>query len=138
MGTWREELPVFNVSPEDVLRGLKRSKRLAKQDILASSKTPNPRYWTAHAEARRRVYDLLMEAIEREGLDSAYHLARRQFATLLETPADRRAEDPERNGEEQALRLFFAMLGLADQDVDALVHEVTPEAAPSSSSVAVN
>ncbi|HEY8497935.1 MAG TPA: hypothetical protein VIK90_01660 [Limnochordales bacterium] len=122
---------MFQVAPEDVLRGLKRFKRLAKQDILASSKTPNPQYWTRHAEARRKVYDLLTETIEREGLDAAFQLARRQLADLARAPKD----DPEHAGRAQALTLFFNVLGLSAEQTEALQHEAASDAASSSALV---
>lgn len=122
---------MFQVAPEDVLRGLKRFKRLAKQDILASSRTPNPQYWTRHAEARRKVYDLLMETIERQGLDAAYQLARQQFAELAQAPKD----DPEHVGQEQALTLFFGILGLTDQQLAELQQEVASDRAANSSAL---
>ena len=122
---------MFQVAPEDVLRGLKRFKRLAKQDILASSKTPNPQYWIRHAEARRRVYDLLMDTIEREGLDAAYQVARQQLAELSHAPKD----DPEFVGQKQALVLFFGMLCMTEQQVAELQQEAVAERAANSSAL---
>ncbi len=122
---------MFQVAPEDVLRGLKRFKRLAKQDILASSKTPNPQYWTRHAEARRKVYDLLMETIQREGLDAAYQLARQQLAELARAPRD----DAEHAGREQALTLFFSVVGLSPEETAQLQHEMAEDPAASSSAL---
>lgn len=122
---------MFQVAPEDVLRGLKRFKRLAKQDILVSSRTPNPQYWTRHAEARRKVYDLLMDAIEREGLDTAFHLARQQFAELARAPKD----DPEHVGQEQALTLFFSILGMTDERIAELQQEPASDRAANSSAL---
>src|SRR5690606_30278491 len=55
------------VSQEDVLRGLKKFKRLAKQDMLAGPKTANPGFWTAQAEARRLVYGELTDWVEHLG-----------------------------------------------------------------------
>ncbi|MEW6046375.1 MAG: hypothetical protein AB1609_07825 [Bacillota bacterium] len=125
---------MFQVSPEDVLRGLKRFKRLAKQDILAASKTPNPRFWNLHAEARRKVYDALMQAIEQAGLESAYELARRQFAELARPTRD----DPEQHGQEQALTLFFQMLGMTDEQIAALPQQEPVPQETANPSVAVN
>ncbi|HEY8426586.1 MAG TPA: hypothetical protein VIK73_11310 [Limnochordales bacterium] len=122
---------MFQVAPEDVLRGLKRFKRLAKQDILASSKTPNPQYWTRHAEARRKVYDLLMETIQREGLEAAYHVARQQLAELARAPKD----DADHAGREQALTLFFTVLGLSPEQTAELRQEMVEDAAANSSAL---
>ncbi len=110
---------MFEVSPEDVLRGLKRFKRLAKQDLLASGKTRNPDFWTVHAEARRRTYDLLMERIEQDGLQAAYQMACETYVKLpLLAP---QAEDhPEVRGQEQALDLFFEVLGLRASELARL------------------
>ncbi|NMB25620.1 MAG: hypothetical protein GX986_08815, partial [Firmicutes bacterium] len=94
------------VAKDDVLRGLKKFKRLAKQDLLASTLTSNPDFWKAQAEARRHKYDDLMELVEAKGVDLACKVAMSDYAKLplfdsLEGDA------PEIRGTEQALEMFF-------------------------------
>ena len=127
---------MFEVSPEDLLRGLKRCKRLAKQDLLASSKTPNPRYWTLQAEARRATYDLLMTRIRSHGWVAAYEMARQQYVQL---PLESRDADEEARvrGQEQALEMFFTMLGLDPADLQSL-REQRQQLPQAGSSYAVN
>lgn len=98
------------VAAEDVLKALKRFKRLAKQDILASERTPNPAFWREQAEVRRRVYDRLMEQVAAEGVAAAYEMAREAYAEL---PLLRDGESPSPavSGERQALELFFHIIG---------------------------
>ncbi|HHW15264.1 MAG TPA: hypothetical protein GXX28_10080 [Firmicutes bacterium] len=102
------------VDQDDVLRGLKRCKRLAKQAILASGRTADPSFWTTQAEARRTTYDDLMARIQREGIEPTYQAARSRYEQLTASLT------PHETGERQALEMFFTILGL----------NVTPPAAP--------
>lgn len=99
------------VAAEDVLKALKRFKRLAKQDFLASEQTPDPGFWRAQAESRRRVYDWLMQQVQDEGVARAYDEAVKAYTRL---PLHRATEGmtPEVAGERQALELFFGILGV--------------------------
>src|SRR5690554_8052643 len=49
------------LSSEEILRGLKHYRRIAKQDLLLASETDNPEAFRRHAEARRSVYSYLSE-----------------------------------------------------------------------------
>lgn len=95
---------------EDVLKALKRFKRLAKQDILASERTPDPAFWREQAEVRRRVYDRLMEQVAAEGVAAAYEKARVAYAELP-LLRDEGSLSPAVSGERQALELFFHIIG---------------------------
>lgn len=99
------------VAKEDVLRGLKKFKRLAKQDLLASSLTSNPDFWSVQAEKRRSTYSWLMDLVEEHGVDHAYHCAIKQYAglpILFGNPSL-----PEATGSKQALEMFFTIIGIA-------------------------
>lgn len=96
------------VDQDDVLRGLKRCKRLAKQALLASGLTANPSFWTAQAEARRLTYDNLMSKIEQGGVELTYTAARRRYEELTDSST------PEQTGERQALEMFFTIVGMGD------------------------
>src|SRR5690606_25999185 len=100
---------------EDVLRGLKKFKRLAKQDMLAGPKTANPGFWTAQAEARRLVYGELTDWVEHLGVEAAYEKALKAYAALpLSHAAERAGGEPEPGiaGREQAYEMFFTLLGI--------------------------
>ena len=99
------------VAKEDVLKGLKKFKRLAKQDLLVSQLTPDPTFWITQAEGRRATYAQLMDFIECHGLDHAYRYALQQYADrpILFTS---NKKDPEMTGKKQALEMFFTLLGV--------------------------
>lgn len=99
------------VAKDDVLRGLKRFKRLAKQDLLASSRTSDPAFWEAQAEARRATYTQLMEWIEEVGVEAACERALKEYAALPPVVSDGKT-DPVRSGTRQAFDLFFQLVGL--------------------------
>ncbi|MCK9222045.1 MAG: hypothetical protein PHV61_11770 [Limnochordia bacterium] len=99
---------MFIVDDEDVLRGLKKFKRLAKQDLLASSLTSDPEFWNEQAQARREMYDKLMLWIQEQGVDEAYRIARKEEASLPLV----NSKDAAVLGKQQALNMFFTILGV--------------------------
>lgn len=102
---------MFQVSKEDVLQGLKRFKRLAKQDLLASSLTSNPQFWSRQAEARRAMYTTLMNLVEEKGVELAYESARREYVSLPHFAFDDAESYPQDKGRAQALEMFFTLIG---------------------------
>lgn len=100
---------MLNISPGDVLKALKKCKRLAKQDLLASGLTSDPEFWREHAQARRATYDALMALIENEGVDAAHRYAVNESAALplLDSAGDTAAV----KGRRQALEMFFSIIG---------------------------
>lgn len=106
------------VRQDDVLRGLKKFKRLAKQDLLASPLTQDPGFWSAQAEARRAQYAEFMELVERRGVDAAYQVAVEGYAALPLVRVDGR--DPKLSGLEQAYEMFFAVLGIDQKEIARL------------------
>lgn len=110
---------MIQVAKEDVLRGLKKFKRLAKQDLLASDLMSDPEFWRVQAESRRRKYSELMESVKEKGVDMAYEIASQEYASLpLSDPA--KADTPEVKGTQQALEMFFTLLGLGEKAMAAL------------------
>jgi len=114
----------------EVLRALKKFKRLAKQDLLASAHTSNPEFWRGQAEARRAMYDRLMALVENEGVEAAYRIAVDEHAAL--PLLDSAEEAPDVSGKRQALEMFFTILGVPSpaegqdgQDDQAVVAEAT-------------
>ena len=99
------------VAKEDVLKGLKKFKRLAKQDLLVSQLTSEPVFWTKQAEGRRKTYDRLMEIIDDQGVDHAYKSALKLYAELPFVFTDKMKE-AEIIGTRQALEMFFTMIGV--------------------------
>ncbi|NMB38408.1 MAG: hypothetical protein GX994_02400 [Firmicutes bacterium] len=99
------------VAKEDVLKGLKKFKRLAKQDLLVSQLTSEPVFWTKQAEGRRKTYDRLMEIIDDQGVDHAYKSALKLYAELPFVFTDE-IEKAEIIGTSQALEMFFTMIGV--------------------------
>ncbi|NLK09153.1 MAG: hypothetical protein GX316_10745 [Firmicutes bacterium] len=114
------------VAKDDVLRGLKKFKRLAKQDLLASSLTSNPDFWEIQAEARRQKYDELMELVKTKGVDLACKLAMSDYAKLPLFDSDQK-EAPAVRGKEQALEMFFTLLGIGSEKVMSLRASITQQ-----------
>ncbi|NMB45134.1 MAG: hypothetical protein GX998_01860 [Firmicutes bacterium] len=110
---------MIQVAKDDVLRGLKKFRRLAKQDLLASSLTSNPDFWKAQAETRRQKYSDLMELVDEKGVDLAYEMAVQEYAKLPLFDPDQTVA-PEQRGLEQALEMFFTLLGIGSADMLAL------------------
>jgi hypothetical protein len=96
---------------EDVINGLKKCKRLAKQDLLASNLTSNPEFWNKQAETRRQTYSVLIDLVERKGIAAATDYALNSFAKL---PPDN-GDSPEIRGQRQALKMFFTILGFDER-----------------------
>ena len=93
------------LTTEEIVRGLKHYRRIAKQDVLRAPETPNPEVFRRHAEARREV-------AEREGPEAAVAYALELYRSLpfvTGTPED---QYPEIKGQENALENFFLMIGL--------------------------
>ena len=100
------------LTTEEIVRGLKHYRRIAKQDVLRAPETPNPEVFRRHAEARREVYAKLAEVAEREGAAAAVAYALELYRSLpfvTGTPED---QYPEIKGQENALENFFLMIGL--------------------------
>jgi len=116
---------MIQVAKDDVLRGLKKFKRLAKQDLLASSLTSNPTFWKTQAETRRQKYDDLMELVDEKGVDSAYEIAATEYARLPLFDSTQTVA-PELRGLEQALEMFFTLLGIEPKAMLAMRASNTP------------
>lgn len=97
---------------DEILRGLKHYRRIAKQDLLRAEQAEHPDAFRRHAEARREVYAALAE-IAAEGTPE--EVAREALSLYVAlpfvtgTPAD---EHVDVKGKENALENFFLMIGL--------------------------
>lgn len=94
---------------DDALKGLKRCMRLAKQDILLSGYTDDPRSWESQAIARQSIYQWLTKIIEEQGVDQAYLFARKRYDDLPHFLSD------EMIGQREALEVFFVLVGRNNQ-----------------------
>lgn len=103
---------MFQVNTEDVIRGLKRLKSLAKQDILISSRAPDPELWLKTATARKEKYEALIALIEEHGVQRAYQIALDDYVSLAGCLPDAGERSCCTSGEEQALEIFFRTLGV--------------------------
>ncbi|GAB5602592.1 hypothetical protein FJNA_11170 [Thermus sp. FJN-A] len=102
----------ITLTTEEIVRGLKHYRRIAKQDVLRAPETPNPEVFRRHAEARREVYAKLAEVAEAEGPEAVVQYALELYKSLpfvTGTPEDLH---PEIKGQENALENFFLMIGL--------------------------
>ncbi len=99
------------VAKEDVLTGLKKFKRLAKQDLLVSKFTDDPEFWVKQAEARRNAYTNLMDLVYDHGVDHAYQYAIKKYVDLPFVFANKESE-AHTIGTSQAFEMFFTILGV--------------------------
>ncbi len=100
------------LSSEDIIRGLKHYRRIAKQDLLRSPETENPDAFRKHAEARRTVYARLAELAESESPSAVVREALRRYQELPFVTGTDDQSYTEIKGEENALENFFLMIGL--------------------------
>ncbi len=100
------------LSSDEIIRGLKHYRRIAKQDVLRASETTDPEAFRRHAEARREVYAALSELAQSQTPSEVVEEALKQYQEL---PFVTGSDDPshtELKGRENALENFFLMIGL--------------------------
>lgn len=100
------------LSSDEILRGLKHYRRIAKQDLLRSTEADHPDASRTHAEARRAVYGELAELAEQS---SPEDVVRRALDAYRELPFTHGTPDDaytDIKGRENALENFFLMIGL--------------------------
>lgn len=112
---------MVQVAKEDVLKGLKKCKRLAKQALLASNLTDNPSYWNDQAVSRRQTYDLLMQSIEDRGLESTLEMASTDYQDLKHLEFN---TDPIKAGRKQALEMFFTIVGRNANSISQMAEQI--------------
>jgi hypothetical protein len=123
---------MIEIGKEEVLLGLKRFKRLAKQDILASSLTSEPEFWREQAEARREEYTNLMNIVESDGVEAACDKALKMHAALPHFDSNTKV-DPVLSGKKQALSMFLTIVGIQPavvNDANSLVEETMTSTIP--------
>lgn len=100
------------LSSEEIIRGLKHYRRIAKQDLLRSAESDNPEAFTKHAEARRLVYAHLSEIAEADTPAAVVQAALERYQELPFVTGTGADAFTEIKGEENALENFFLMIGL--------------------------
>lgn len=100
------------LSSEEIIRGLKHYRRIAKQDLLRAPETDDPEGFRMHAEARRSVYAELSQLAEVKSPDEVAAEALRAYKELPFVTGSDRPEHTEIKGRENALENFFLMIGL--------------------------
>ncbi len=100
------------LSSEEILRGLKHYRRIAKQDVLRAPETPSPDAFLVHAEARREVYGELAEMAEKVAPEDVVDRALDMYKTLPFLNGTAEDAHADYKGKENALENFFLMIGL--------------------------
>ncbi len=104
--------PRVVLSSEEILRGLKHYRRIAKQDVLRAPETNNPTAFTVHAEARREVYGQLADLAEAAAPDDVVTRAIELYKGLPFVSGSAEDVHADIKGKENALENFFLMIGL--------------------------
>jgi hypothetical protein len=100
------------LSSDEMIKGLKHYRRIAKQDVLRATETDHPDIFRTHAETRRDVYAQLTELAEKL---SPSDVARQALGYYQELPFVTGTADEEHvdsKARENALENFFLMIGL--------------------------
>ena len=100
------------LSTDEIIRGLKHYKRIARQDMLQAGEFDDAGRASLHAECRREVYSHLAEFAEAEPAAEVVREALRLYRELpfvTGTPEDSFVDI---KGRENALENFFLMINL--------------------------
>ncbi len=100
------------LTSEEIQRGLKHYRRIAKQDLLLATETDNPDAFRRHAEARRSVYAHLSELAETMSPSEVVQEALKAYQELPFVTGSEDENHIEIKGRENALENFFLMIGL--------------------------
>lgn len=100
------------LSSEEIIRGLKHYRRIAKQDLLRSPEAENPESFHRHAEARRNIYAHLSRMAETRSPHEVVREALRCYQELPFVTGTSSGEYSEVKGRENALENFFLLVGL--------------------------
>ncbi|MBX3142414.1 MAG: hypothetical protein KF813_01555 [Trueperaceae bacterium] len=100
------------LSSEEIQRGLKHYRRIAKQDLLLANETDNPDAFRRHAEARRSVYSFLSDLAETKSPSEVVQEALQAYKELPFVTGSEDDAHTEIKGRENALENFFLMIGL--------------------------
>lgn len=100
------------LSSDEIVRGLKHYRRIARQDVLRSQDSDDSDIVREHAEARRSIYAHLAEVAESKTPEDVVREALRCYRELPFVTGTPDGEHTEIKGKENALENFFLMIGL--------------------------
>lgn len=100
------------LSSDEMIRGLRHYRRIAKQDLLRSLETDNPDIFRSHAEARREVYAYLSDLAEKLSPADVAKEALNYYQQLPFVTGSPETEFVDIKAKENALENFFLMIGL--------------------------
>lgn len=103
----------LTLNSDDLIKGLKHYRRIAKQDIVRSGESADQPWLVDHATARREVYARLTELAEEHDPDEVVQEALDWYKQLPFVTGTEDGEHVEVKGQENALENFFLMVGLA-------------------------
>jgi hypothetical protein len=100
------------LSSDEIIRGLKHYRRIAKQDLLRSTDADNPDRLRTHAEARREIYAYLTDLAEKASPADVAREALNLYQQLPFVTGSDADEHVDIKAKENALENFFLMIGL--------------------------
>jgi hypothetical protein len=101
------------LNTDDLIKGLKHYRRIAKQDIVRSGESSDQPWLKDHATARREVYARLAELAAEQDPEQVVQEALDWYKQLPFVTGTEDGEHVEVKGQENALENFFLMVGLA-------------------------
>lgn len=101
------------LNTDDLIKGLKHYRRIAKQDIVRSGESSDQPWLKDHATARREVYARLAELASEQDPEQVVQEALDWYKQLPFVTGTEDGEHVEVKGQENALENFFLMVGLA-------------------------
>lgn len=102
-----------DLSMDELIRGLKHYRRIARQDLLQANAVEDGADLRVHAEARREVYTHLAETAAAEPAAEVLREALRLYQELPFVTGTPDGEFVWEKGRENALENFFVMVNLA-------------------------
>lgn len=100
------------LSSDEMIKGLKHYRRIAKQDVLRATETDSPDVFRTHAETRRDVYAQLTELAEKLSPSDVAKEALNYYQQLPFVNGTSDQEFVDIKAKENALENFFLMIGL--------------------------
>lgn len=100
------------LSSDEILRGLKHYRRIAKQDLMCADDDGQPATFRRHAEARREVYGTLARVAENGTPEDVARSALNLYKDLPFVTGTPDGDHVDVKGREHALENFFLMIGL--------------------------
>ena len=100
------------LSSDEIIRGLKHYKRIAKQDLLHAKDNDDSEYISQHAQARREIYSQLAEISSEKNPDEVVLIALEQYQKLPFVTGTPKDQYNDIKGKESALENFFSMINL--------------------------